>query len=255
MRKAAVFYLFVFLLLFLSGCAGSGESAGSSENGESVFSLPDETVSSQSEDRQDSQPEKPQDTAHLTIEGGESDVYRFIVSGYGPDDIDYGTYFSQERYIEHLSQMGIGGLEWGNNNCSVFVRTLEGPVEIYRNRLPMDDVYLFDRTVLYFVRDKALYRLFIHSGQLDQIFTSDREFSFYPITNYRTMILYPNPDFTKTMAEYGADYLPADHPNESTGYLYNSQTQESLPFSPVDLGYEENMNMTLIPREEIVPLN
>lgn len=255
MRKAAFLYLFIFLLVSLTGCTG-GESAVSSENGGSVSSLAEEAASSsRPEDRQDSQPENPQDPAHLTIEGGEADVYRFIVSGYGPRDTGYEEYFSEERYIEHLSQTGIGGLEWGNNNCSVFVGTLEGPVEIYRNRLPMEDVYFFDRSVLYFVQDKALYRLFIGSGQLDRIFTSDREFSFYPVTNYRTMILYPNPDFAKAKETYGADYLPADRPNEHIGYLYNSQTQETLPFSPVDLGYEENMNMTLIPREEIVPLD
>lgn len=254
MRKAAFLYLFVFLLVSLTGCVG-GESAASSENGESLFSSSDETVSSQPEDRQDSQPEKPQDTAHLTIEGGASDVYRFIVSGYGPGDTDYEEYFSEERYIEHLTHTGIGSLTWGNNRCSVFIQTLEGAVEIYRNRLPMEDVYFFDRSVLYFVQDKTLYRLFIGSGQLDQVFTSEQEFSFYPITNYRTMLLYPNPDFAKAVEVYGSDHLPADHPNPSIGSIYNSQTEETLPFSPADLGYEENMEMTLIPREEIVPLD
>ena len=246
MRRVALLDVFVFMLFYLTDGTG-GESADSSESGESVFSLPDETVSSQ--------PEKPQDTAHLTIEGGESDIYRFIVSGYGPSGMDYEEYFSRERYIKSSTGIGIGSLEWGNNRCSVFVQTLEGPVEIYRNRLPMDNVYLFDRTVLYFVWDKALYRLFIQSGQLDQIFTSDQEFSIYPITNYRTMILYPNPDFAKAVETYGSDYLPADRPNQFIGYLYNSQTQENLPFSPADLGYEENMEMTLIPRQEIVPLD
>lgn len=69
------------------------------------------------------------------------------------------------------------------------------------------------------------------------------------------MILYPNPDFTKAIETYGADYLPADHPNQYIAYLYNSQTEEMLPFSPADLGYEENMHMDLVPREEIVPLD
>ena len=32
MRKAAFCYLFVFLILFLAGCAGGGESVGLSEN-------------------------------------------------------------------------------------------------------------------------------------------------------------------------------------------------------------------------------
>lgn len=182
-------------------------------------------------------------------------MYRFIVSGYGSGDKDYEEYFSKERYIESLSGMGTGSLEWGGNHCSFFIRTLEGPVEIYRNRWPMDDAYFFDRTVIYFVYDKTLYRLFIHSGQLDPIFTSDQEFFFYPITNVQTMILYPNPDFTKAIETYGADYLPADHPNQYIGYLYNSQTEEMLPFSPADLGYEENMQITLIPREEIVSLS
>lgn len=143
----------------------------------------------------------------------------------------------------------------GRESLFLFIRTLEGPVEIYRNRWPMDDAYFFDRTVIYFVYDKTLYRLFIHSGQLDKIFTSDQEFSFYPITNVQTMILYPNPDFTKAIETYGADYLPADHPNQYIAYLYNSQTEEMLPFSPADLGYEENMHMDLVPREEIVPLD
>lgn len=76
-----------------------------------------------------------------------------------------------------------------------------------------------------------------------------------PLQNVQTMILYPNPDFTKAIETYGADYLPADHPNQYIGYLYNSQTEEMLPFSPADLGYEENMHMVLVPREEIVPLD
>ena len=66
---------------------------------------------------------------------------------------------------------------------------------------------------------------------------------------------YPNPDFAKAIETYGADFLPADHPNQYIGYLYNSQTEEMLPFSPADLGYEENMHMVLVPREEIVPLD
>ena len=254
MRKAAFYYLFVFLILFLAGCAG-GESAGLSEQEENASSVPGETVSSWPDDRQDSEPEEQKDPEHLLIEGDESTVYRFIVSGYGSGDKDYEEYFSKERYIESLSGMGTGSLEWGGNHCSFLIRTLEGPVEIYRNRWPMDDAYFFDRTVIYFVYDKTLYRLFIHSGQLDPIFTSDQEFSFYPITNVQTMILYPHPDFTKAIETYGADYLPADHPNPYIGYLYNSQTEEMLPFSPADLGYEENMEITLIPREEIVSLS
>lgn len=254
MRKTALFYLFVFLILFLAGCAG-GESAGLSEQEENASSVPGETVSSWPDDRQDSEPEEQKDPEHLQIEGDESTVYRFIVSGYGSGDKDYEEYFSKERYIESLSDMGLGSLEWGGNHCSFFIRTLEGPVEIYRNRWPMENAYFFDRTVIYFVYDKTLYRLFIHSGQLDPIFTSDQEFFFYPITNVQTMILYPNPDFTKAIETYGADYLPADHPNQYIAYLYNSQTEEMLPFSPADLGYEENMHMVLVPREEIVPLD
>ena len=254
MRKAAFYYLFVFLILFLAGCAG-GESAGLSEQEENASSVPGETVSSWPDDRQDSEPEEQKDPEHLLIEGDESTVYRFIVSGYGSGDKDYEEYFSKERYIESLSDMGLGSLEWGGNHCSFLIRTLEGPVEIYRNRWPMENAYFFDRTVIYFVYDKTLYRLFIHSGQLDPIFTSDQEFSFYPITNVQTMILYPNPDFTKAIETYGADFLPADHPNPYIGYLYNSQTEEMLPFSPADLGYEENMEITLIPREEIVSLS
>lgn len=254
MRKAAFCYLFVFLILFLAGCAG-GESAGLSEQEENASSVPGETVSSWPDDRQDSEPEEQKDPEHLLIEGDESTVYRFIVSGYGSGDKDYEEYFSKERYIESLSDMGLGSLEWGGNHCSFLIRTLEGPVEIYRNRWPMENAYFFDRTVIYFVYDKTLYRLFIHSGQLDKIITSDQEFSFYPITNVQTMILYPNPDFTKAIETYGADYLPADHPNPYIGYLYNSQTEEMLPFSPADLGYEENMEITLIPREEIVSLS
>lgn len=254
MRKAAFYYLFVFLILFLAGCAG-GESAGLSEQEENASSVPGETVSSWPDDRQDSEPEEQKDPEHLLIEGDESTVYRFIVSGYGSGDKDYEEYFSKERYIESLSGMGTGSLEWGGNHCSFLIRTLEGPVEIYRNRWPMENAYFFDRTVIYFVYDKTLYRLFIHSGQLDKIFTSDQEFFFYPITNVQTMILYPNPDFTKAIETYGADYLPADHPNQYIAYLYNSQTEEMLPFSPADLGYEENMHMVLVPREEIVPLD
>ena len=64
-----------------------------------------------------------------------------------------------------------------------------------------------------------------------------------------------NPDFTKAIETYGSDYLPADHPNQYIAYIYNSQTEEMLPFSPADLGYEENMEITLIPREEIVSLS
>ena len=76
---------------------------------------------------------------------------RFIVSGYGSGDMSYEEYFSKERYIESLSDMGTGSLEWGGNHCSFFIRTLEGPVEIYRNRWPMENAYFFDRTVIYFV--------------------------------------------------------------------------------------------------------
>ena len=117
MRKAAFCYLFVFLILFLAGCAG-GESAGLSEQEENASSVPGETVSSWPDDRQDSEPEEQKDPEHLLIEGDESTVYRFIVSGYGSGDKDYEEYFSKERYIESLSGMGTGSLEWGGNHCS-----------------------------------------------------------------------------------------------------------------------------------------
>ena len=57
MRKAAFYYLFVFLILFLAGCAG-GESDGLSEQEENASSVPGETVSSWPDDRQDSEPEE-----------------------------------------------------------------------------------------------------------------------------------------------------------------------------------------------------
>ena len=230
MRKAAFYYLFVFLILFLAGCAG-GESAGLSEQEENAMicarrnCTPPGLMIGRILNRK-----SKRIRSTLLIEGDESTVYRFIVSGYGSGDKDYEEYFSKERYIESLSDMGLGSLEWGGNHCSFLIRTLEGPVEIYRNRWPMENAYFFDRTVIYFVYDKTLYRLFIHSGQLDKIFTSDQEFFFYPITNVQTMILYPNPDFTKAIETYGADYLPADHPNQYIAYLYNSQTEEMLPF-------------------------
>lgn len=50
MRKAAFCYLFVFLILFLAGCAG-GESAGLSEQEENASSVPGETVSSWPDDQ------------------------------------------------------------------------------------------------------------------------------------------------------------------------------------------------------------
>ena len=53
MRKTALFYLFVFLLFFLAGCAGGGESVGLSEKEENASSLPGETVSSRSDYLQD----------------------------------------------------------------------------------------------------------------------------------------------------------------------------------------------------------
>lgn len=46
MRKTALFYLFVFLLFFLAGCAGGGESVGLSEKEENASPMPGETVSS-----------------------------------------------------------------------------------------------------------------------------------------------------------------------------------------------------------------
>ena len=83
MRKAAFCYLFVFLILFLAGCAG-GESAGLSEQEENASSVPGETVSSWPDDRQDSEPEEQKDPEHLLIEGDESTVYRFIVADMDP---------------------------------------------------------------------------------------------------------------------------------------------------------------------------
>lgn len=68
--------------------------------------------------------------------------------------MSYEEYFSKERYIENLSDMGLGSLEWGGNHCSFFIRTLEGPVEIYRNCWPMENAYFFDKTVIYFICDK-----------------------------------------------------------------------------------------------------
>ncbi len=76
MRKTALFYLFVFLLFFLAGCAGGGESVGLSEKEENASSVPGETVSSWPDDRQDSEPEEQKDPEHLQIEGDESTVYR-----------------------------------------------------------------------------------------------------------------------------------------------------------------------------------
>ena len=51
MRKTALFYLFVFLLFFLAGCAGGGESVGLSEKEENASSMPGETVSSRSDNQ------------------------------------------------------------------------------------------------------------------------------------------------------------------------------------------------------------
>lgn len=126
MRKTALFYLFVFLLFFLAGCAGDGESVGLSEQEENASSVPGETVSSWPDDRQDSEPEEQKDPEHLQIEGDESTVYRFIVSGYGAGDMSYEEYFSKERYIENLSDMGLGSLEWGGNHCSFFYPNVRG---------------------------------------------------------------------------------------------------------------------------------
>ena len=125
MRKAAFYYLFVFLILFLAGCAG-GESAGLSEQEENASSVPGETVSSWPDDRQDSEPEEQKDPEHLLIEGDESTVYRFIVSGYGSGDKDYEEYFSKERYIESLSGMGTGTSGMGRKSLFLFDPNVRG---------------------------------------------------------------------------------------------------------------------------------
>lgn len=69
MRKTALFYLFVFLLFFLAGCAGGGESVGLSEKEENASPMPGETVSSRSDDQQDSESEEQKDRSISKLRG------------------------------------------------------------------------------------------------------------------------------------------------------------------------------------------
>ena len=120
MRKTALFYLFVFLLFFLAGCAGGGESVGLSEKEENASSMPGETASSRSDDQQDSESEEQKDPEHLQIEGDAfSTVYRFIVSGYGAGDMSDEEIFFQGKV--HRKLIGYGARQLGMGRESLFL--------------------------------------------------------------------------------------------------------------------------------------
>lgn len=176
---------------------------------------------------------------------------------YGITDMDYETYFEEERYLPQNHSTGMGTILWTDLNRGFYLQIGSIPedrVLIYQHPTKMDFACYNLQSLIYFTSENALYRIFIPDGKAEKIHQDDKEFAAYPITNYVTMLLYPNPAFEEALKKYGYDAMPADHPPTSLYYLFDCRDKSLTEFHFADIGCPEDTMIDMIPLEEIRPL-
>ena len=230
--KKSLFCLLVGLLMLFTGCQSQKENVLSQES----ESFSGETTESSINSAEDSDTGTDEKLRHAE---------------YGISPMKYEEYFGEERYFVPVKMdirwsMTLPYIEIGSAINTEVIR-------LYTHDTVIENCIGGDSHILFFRSGQSLYRLFLGAALAEEIFSSEEEYWFYPITNYQTMILFCNPAFDEALSQYG-DALPSDHPNPYIPYLYDVRSRELTPFDPQSLGYASDMDVTLIPREEIVPL-
>lgn len=206
MRKIWIGFI-VFALLCLGGC---GEKSTS-------LSVPEES----------------------DVSSAVSSVHERLPTNYYEDfrenALSYAEFFSTERY---WTEDGMG-FKWydfvqDQDQYGVFYTKnyIDGEKEVfYRHPSPMADVFRNNEYLFYFRSDRAVYRIFVPTKQLDLVYEGEEDFRFVPITNQTIVLIFKNPS--------NLGKIPGrDETEEDFYYLYHIPSGETKQIFAQDYGQD-----------------
>lgn len=229
-------------LLFLSGCRAAQDAP--------LASAPDQSAPESSRSSlEDAKIPEAQPPAQPDFAGRGMEMSR-------------EAYFGQERYVDwnqSLSRFGrsvrfptdqlvltpSGGTEYKETVIYEVPEEIQGEITAF---LPGDYVF-------YYTVDNGLYRVFYPDSpdcETERIFSSEQPFSFWFLTNYRTLIGFESEEFREALERVESTGVDEEMPQQYDWYTLDARTGQ-LQKLPAGYNYsvmDEEQREALFPLEE-----
>lgn len=101
---------------------------------------------------------------------------------------------------------------------------------IYEDLDTLERVYL-DPNLVFFMKDSAIYRLYIATGQVDKVYSSTDLVDFSPISSMKIIVTEPNPEYIHYVEESSDNENYPGLP-ETIQHIYNIGTGEKADYIP-----------------------